>query len=56
MFPLEISKTLFENPMSNWEDVYKTNVFAYYYVSSKFLPLLVKANKADSMHKNAKGT
>lgn len=50
----EFSKKLFDNPLSDWEDVYKTNVYGYYYVSSKFLPLLVAANGADPMHKNRK--
>ena len=49
------SKTMLDAPMSDWEDVYKTNVFGYYYVSAAFLPLLVKANKSDPMHKNSKG-
>lgn len=49
------SKTMFENPMEDWEAVFKTNIYGYYYVSAAFLPLLVKANKADSMHKNAMG-
>jgi len=48
------SKTMLDAPMSDWEDVYKTNVFGYYYVSAAFLPLLVKANKSDPMHKNSK--
>jgi NAD(P)-dependent dehydrogenase (short-subunit alcohol dehydrogenase family) len=48
------SKDLFEDPMSNWEDTYRTNVFALYYTSVAFVPLLVKGNKEDKMHKVAK--
>lgn len=48
------SKDLFDDPMSNWEDTYRTNVFALYYTSAAFVPLLVKANKEDKMHKVAK--
>merc|ERR1712093_644540 len=50
----EFSKTLFDAPMEDWDNTYRTNVFALYYVAAAFLPLLVKANKPDEMHKNAK--
>lgn len=50
----EFSKQLFSLPMSDWDSIYKTNVFGYYYVSAAFLPLLVAANKEDSLHKNKK--
>jgi len=50
----KMSEEMFKDPLSNWEDVFKTNVYGYYYVSAAFLPLLVKANKADPMHKNKK--
>lgn len=48
------SKELFQDDVSNWNDVYTTNVYGYYYVSAKFIPLLVKANKPDRLHKNSK--
>jgi len=48
------SKDLFEDPMSNWEDTYRTNVFALYYTSVAFVPLLTKGNHEDKMHKVAK--
>lgn len=50
----EFSKTLFDAPMEDWDRTFRTNVFSYYYVSAAFLPLLVKANKPDEKHKNAK--
>lgn len=44
-------EALLKVPYENWDEVYKTNVYGYYYTSSTFLPLLVKGNKSDDKHK-----
>lgn len=42
----EISKTMFENQdFEDWLEIYKINVASYYFTSTAFLPLLVRARE-----------
>jgi len=39
----ELSEELFGEEMKNWEDVYRTNVIGYFFMTSAFIPLLSAA-------------
>ena len=45
--PEAASKAILEVPVEDWHSIYATNVFAYYYCSGAFLPLLHAATKSE---------
>ncbi|EGO02249.1 hypothetical protein SERLA73DRAFT_133164 [Serpula lacrymans var. lacrymans S7.3] len=46
----ELSQELFSEDITSWENVYRTNVIGYYFLTAAFLPLLNAATKSHSQH------